>query len=104
MPLRDWLQLSLCEGIGPILTARIVEAAGDAQTACAASVSLLRNVEGIGAAKADQIARSLRAAGAAVDAELERASLAGAAIIARDDDSYPELLRAIPDPPPVLYI
>src|SRR5205814_9299597 len=37
MPLRHWLQLSLTEGIGPILISRLIDAAGSAEAACEAS-------------------------------------------------------------------
>jgi len=103
--MRWWLQLSLTDGIGPILIRRIVDAAGGAEPACAASVSLLKEVEGIGAAKAAKIHQSLRAAGAAVERELAAAATLGVSIIAQDDDDgFPILLRSIPDPPAVLYV
>ena len=63
MALRHWLQLSLTDGIGPILIRRIVDAAGGAEGACEASVALLRSVEGVGTAKATKIHTALRAAG-----------------------------------------
>ena len=98
-----WLRLAMTEGIGPILIARIVEAAGgNAAAACDAGVDLLRNVEGIGAAKAAKIHQSMRAA--LVDAELARCDQLGVTLICRDDASYPMLLAQIPDPPPVLYV
>jgi DNA processing protein len=103
MSLRHWLQLSMTEGIGPILMARLVEAAGGVEPACQASVALLRSVEGIGGAKAAQIFESLKRAAADVDAELDRAARGGVTLISRDDDVYPALLREIPDPPAVLY-
>src|SRR4051794_39978179 len=68
--LEHWLRLSLTEGIGPILIRRIVDAAGDVEAACAAPVSLLRNVEGIGSSKAAAIHASMREA--LVEEEMER--------------------------------
>ena len=103
MALRDWLQLSLTEGIGPILTRRIIDAAGGAQAACAADMSLLNNVEGIGLSKSRKIASALRAAAGEVNRELERAASQNVTILCPDDQSYPTLLRSIPDPPSVLY-
>src|SRR5690242_19543708 len=103
--LRHWLQLALTDGIGPILIRRIIDAAGgSAEAACDASLNLLRNVEGIGRAKADRIAQSLKLAGDDADAEIERASNLGVTILCPDDDAYPILLRSIPDPPCVLYM
>lgn len=104
VPLRHWLQLSLTRGLGPILTRRIVTAAGSAEAACAAGAILLREIEGIGRAKGDAIASSLRAAAGLVDAELEKVARAGASALCPDDLAYPVLLRSIPDPPLVLYL
>ena len=104
MALRHWLQLSLTDGIGPILIRRIIDAAGSAEAACSASVALLRQVEGIGAAKATKIHAALRAANEAVDQELQKGTSLGVSIICEEDhQTYPTLLRSIPDPPPVLY-
>lgn len=104
MALRHWLQLSLTEGIGPILTHRIVERAGSAQAACQADVELLNNVEGIGLSKSRSIAAALKTAAREVDRELERSAKAQVSLICPDDEAYPVLLRSIPDPPSVLYV
>lgn len=103
MALRHWLQLSLTEGIGPILTRRIIDAAGGAEAACAADFNLLNNVEGIGLSKSRKIASALRSASSEVDRELDRAASQNVTILCPDDSIYPMLLRSIPDPPSVLY-
>jgi DNA processing protein len=102
--LRHWLQLSLTDGIGPILIRRIVDAAGSAAAACGASATLLREIEGIGTAKASKIHQSMRAAAEEVDKELEAAEKLGVSIISQEDERFPLLLRSIPDPPAVLYL
>src|SRR3954469_13312050 len=104
MALRHWLQLAMTDGIGPILIARLVQAAGSAEAAANADAELLRQVEGIGSAKSATIAASLRRAAGEVDAEIARAEAAGAKVICIDNAEYPPLLRDIPDPPPVLYL
>jgi DNA processing protein len=104
LALHHWLQLSLTAGIGPILTRRLVAAAGSAQAACQADATLLRSIEGIGAGRAGSIAVSLRKASEEVDAELQRAASVNATVISPDDEAYPLLLREIPDPPSVLYV
>ena len=104
MSLRHWLQLALTEGIGPILTQRLIDAAMGVDAACEASPKLLRQVEGIGGAKSQQIFDALKRAGELVDAELARAASQDITIISRDDQTYPALLRSIPDPPSVLYV
>jgi DNA processing protein len=104
MALRHWLQLALTEGIGPILTARLIAWAGSAEAACDANVSLLRGVEGIGPNKARQIRESLTHAATEVDHEIARISAANATAISIEDPLYPPMLKIIPDPPPVLFI
>jgi DNA processing protein len=102
--LRHWLQLSLTPGIGPILTRRVIAAAGSAAAACSANADLLATVEGIGPAGARKIATGLRSAESLVDAELEKAKRTGCRLICPEDGEYPILLNSIPDPPIVLYI
>ena len=104
MSLHHWLHLSLTDGIGPILARRLIEAAGGIEAACEAPVSLLRQVEKVGAAKAAAIHRSLRDAKDAAANELELTRRLGIAIICPDDEAFPALLRTIPDPPLVLYV
>ena len=102
MSLKHWLRLSLTEGIGPILTRRLIDTAGDVESACDASVNLLRTIDGVGTAKANAIRASMQAA--KVDDELDRCAKLGVTLICPDDETYPTLLRAIPDPPSVLYV
>lgn len=104
MALRHWLQLALTTGIGPVLQTRLIEACGNAEAACAASISILRNIEGIGGAKSQSIFASLRESASQVDAELAKAHAASVDLICRDDSQYPPLLQHIPDPPAVLYV
>src|SRR4051812_27615381 len=104
MSLRHWLQLALTDGIGPILARRLIDICGSVEAACDANTRLLQQVDGIGTSKSGRLLDSLRAAAAMVDAEIERATAAGAAMICPDDDLYPVLLRSIPDPPLVLYM
>ena len=104
MALRHWLQLGLTDGIGPILTSRLIEAAGSAQAACQADAALLRSVEDIGPAKSQQIHQALRDAAGQVEAELARASAAGVSLVCLEDDAYPAMLKTISDPPTVLWV
>lgn len=104
MALRHWLQLALTEGIGPILSRRIVQAAGSAEEACGAHADLLNNIEGIGLARSRKFVTALAAAAGEVDDELARAAAANVSIVCPDDAKYPLLLRDIPDPPNVLYV
>jgi DNA processing protein len=102
--LQYWLQLSLTDGIGPILARRVIDAAGNAAAACAANAALLRDVEGIGTAKAAKVAAELREAAPAAEGELATATRMGIRLVCPEDEAYPVLIRSIPDPPLVLYV
>jgi DNA processing protein len=104
MPLRHWLQLSLTPGIGSVLSRRLINSTGNVESACAASLNVLRTIDGIGRIKADQIRTALQHAAGEADAELGRANAIGVSILCPDDQTYPILLRSIPDPPNVLYM
>jgi DNA processing protein len=94
----------MTENIGPILARRLIDATGSAAAACNANANVLRQIEGIGTARAAKIAASLAEAAKLADAEMQRAAAAGARIICPEDDDYSLLLRTIPDPPLVLYV
>jgi len=104
MAVEHWLRLSLTTGLGPVLIARLVASTGSAAAACEMSVSDLRQVEGIGTNKASSIHTSLRQTQGEAYEEMRRAVDAGVTLICPDDQTYPELLRTIPDPPAVLYM
>ena len=104
MALRHWLQLSLAPGIGSILSRRLIVATGSPESACSASLNVLRTIDGIGRIKAEQIRSALQHAAEEAAAELDRASALGVSILCPGDENYPVLLRSIPDPPNVLYM
>ena len=76
MALGHWLQLSLTDGIGPILARRIVDATGSAEAACSASADQLANVEGIGVVRSRKIHASLRDAASRADEEFDKCAKA----------------------------
>ena len=104
MALRHWIQLSLTAGIGPILSKRLIEAAGGIEAACSASPHLLSQIEGIGTRKSESIHRSLRESAGLVDDQISQAAAKGVLLISPDDELYPLMLRSIPDPPSVLFV
>src|SRR5882724_1972109 len=92
MAAQNWLILSLTAGIGPILGRRLVNAAGSAEAATKLTRRELQQIEGIGMAKAQAVADSLKVAEADAILQLSKASDLGAKLICPDDDSWPQLL------------
>ena len=101
---RDLLTLTLTPGLGPVLIARLLETFGSPDRVLAAPASQLRAVRGLGAEKAQAVAKGFAAADAHVAAELALADRLGVTIIARGTPAFPPLLAQIPDPPPLLYV
>ena len=97
-----WLQLIRAEGLGPTLFKRLLAHFGDVERMLAASVAELCKVEGIGHKTAERIARTRNDFDA--DKELAAAEKRGIWLIHLQDERYPPALRAIYDPPPVLYV
>lgn len=101
------LRLCLTPGLGPVLSARAIEAFGSAEALLedgGASEHGLRRVQGIGEEKARVICAGLRASGDLAQRELEHAERLGVHIVARGDEAYPPLLREIPAAPIVLFV
>ncbi|MHC5137691.1 MAG: DNA-processing protein DprA [Planctomycetota bacterium] len=97
-----WLNLVRAEGIGPTLFKRLLDYFGGVERILTASVVQLTKVEGIGNKTAERIVRTRDLFDA--DSELALADKLGVWIMHLQDDRYPPALRAIYDPPPVLYI
>ncbi len=96
------LILSLTPGLGARKIKSLIEYFGDAEKVLAASTKELREVEGIG----PRIIQALQENNASkkADEELARAKKLGIDIVALSDSSYPECLRQIYDPPPLIYV
>jgi DNA processing protein len=97
-----WLKLIRAEGIGPTLFKRLLDYFEDVEHIFTASVAELMKIEGIGNKTAESIVRTRDAFD--VDSELALADKLGVWIIHLQDQRYPPALRAIYDPPPVLYV
>ena len=97
------IQLNLVTEIGSLRLTRLLTAFGDLRRLFRASEEQLREVEGIGTKIAARIAAVCRDP-EALPEELELAERAGCAIVTQLDAGYPEPLRDITDPPPVLYM
>ncbi len=99
--LRAMLRLSLADGVGPITTARLLDAFGSAEAVFGMSVRRLMDVDGIG----EKTAAAILGVGEhQVDAELDEAAKRGAHVVALGDEGYPAELSRITDPPAVLYV
>ena len=96
-----WIELSLVPGVGPKTFFKLLDSFGDPKKALEASRSTLEKVEGVNTAVAEAIARRC-------ESELEK-SLGlieehEVTVVTFADPAYPELLKNIHDPPPLLYV
>ena len=99
--LKYWLWLSAAEGLGPNAKAAVIREYGDPERAFLAAGSELGNIEGLSRKDAEVLEkRDLSRV-----YEIEEACAAqNISIVSMDDSSYPERLKNIYAPPPVLYI
>ncbi len=94
--------LNLIEGIGPVRARQLLEHFAEPAAILQASAAQLQRVGGIGPETAAAIAgweKSIDLKG-----ELDRIEKFGCRIVVQSDETYPELLKQIYDPPIVLYV
>lgn len=98
----DWIRLSLLPGLGPTGLWRLIHRFGSPAEVLKQPLDRLQKVKGM---QARQLAgfQSVRECGEQAKYQLENIDKAGGQILSWDDIDYPDLLRQIPDPPPVLY-
>ncbi|HLW80829.1 MAG TPA: DNA-processing protein DprA [Candidatus Acidoferrales bacterium] len=96
-----WLALALTPGLGARLTGKLLREFGSPEAIFNASLTALEGQQ-IPAAVAQAI-HSRQAISAAAK-ELSQAEAAKCCIITWDEPVYPQLLREIYDPPPLLYV
>ena len=99
----DWAGLCLAPGIGLGGFWRLVEGMGSPERVLAASPHELRKIPGVQARQIAALSSPELLRQRAKD-ELELLAAKGCQAIAYSDESYPPLLRQIPDPPPILYL
>jgi DNA processing protein len=97
-----WLALHLVPGVGRITFKKLVGYFGHPRDVMAATAGQLMRVAGIGPKLAHAITGFQ--ATTEVERELRAVQAMGCQIITQSDQSYPPLLKAIEDPPPVLYV
>jgi len=99
--MKDWIALNMTPGVGPRVTARLLEHFGSAEAVFDAprrELALLRltpeTIESLANRELHERAET----------EIERVRKLGGDIIVLDDGVYPSLLRETYDPPVVLYV
>jgi DNA processing protein len=99
--MKDWIALNMTPGVGPRVTARLLEHFGSAEAIFDAprrDLALLRlapeTIESIASRELHERA----------EAEIESVRKFGGEILVLDDGVYPALLRETYDPPVVLYV
>lgn len=98
------LRLTLIDGLGPVLIARLIHAFGSPASVLEQSEESLRLVKGVRKETARVIVADRRASADRVAEELARAEDLGVRLVTLGDPEYPPLLTAIPNPPPMLYV
>ena len=106
LELRAILALFFMPNLGPVRVKALLEHFGTAERAFAASLAALRGVSALEASSLSSLTAlaAREVAFARSDTELERAGKLGAQIIGFSHGAYPEALRAIFDPPPLLWV
>ncbi len=102
-PVLDWISLSLVPGLGVTGLWKLVDYFKNPGNVLQASLKELRQVSGIRFSQVENLGRRDENLQRGRD-ELHRMELVGVQALTWDDSFYPELLRKIPDAPPVLYI
>ena len=96
------ITLSMVGGVGSMLTQRLLDHFGDAESILAASADQLQAVEGIG----PKIAKNISLANSLCNPEqlIAQCREHGISLIAKNDSRYPAMLRKIHDPPVFLFV
>ncbi len=97
-----WLTLKSVPGIGNLLFKRLIDRFETPERVFKASVRELSEVNGISSGMAARLRKHKTPDH--VISDFETTLRNNCRILCMNDDGYPEMLREIPDPPPVLYI
>ena len=98
---RDHLALALIPGLGPKLTAALLETFGSPRAARQATAAQLRSIPHIGGKTAESLATALRKV--EVGAEIELIERHGVRPVPLGFPGYPAPLASLTNPPPLLY-
>ncbi len=100
-PLAYWIGFNRVRGIGPARLRALLDHFGTIEAAWAAPSDALREV-GLDRRSLDNLVQARGKLNLAD--ELDRVTRAGVQILTWEDERYPQRLRTIDDPPPVLYV
>ncbi|MDR2116790.1 MAG: DNA-processing protein DprA [Planctomycetaceae bacterium] len=96
------ITLSMVDGIGSMLTQRLLNRFGNAESVLNATVSQLQEVEGIGSKIANNISQARSVC--RPERLIDQCRTNGISLFSKQDARYPELLRTIDDPPLFLFV
>jgi DNA processing protein len=99
----DWLALRAVPGVGDVLHKRLIERFGTPRAVIAAKQKELMTVEGVGLKAAEAI-KTFHPNDRDIRLELDRVDKLGIELVTMLDERYPARLKAIYDPPPILYM
>jgi DNA processing protein len=97
-----WLALNLTPGVGSTLFKRLLDRFINPEAVFHAPLKELLKIEGLGEKVAEEIRKGPLEK--AVGKELKLLKEIGGTIITLKDETYPERLKTIYDPPPLLYV
>jgi DNA processing protein len=97
----DWIALNMTPGVGPRAATKLLERFGSAAAVFAARRPELESLR-LQPETVDSLLK--KEFHSKAESELARVKELGGDVLILDDGSYPELLREIDDPPPVLYV
>lgn len=98
---RYWVGFNLIPQIGPVRFRRLLDHFGDLETAWTAGAGELA-AAGLDRRAVENVLAARHALN--LDAELDKIAHAGVRILTWDDAVYPALLKAVPNPPFLLYV
>jgi DNA processing protein len=97
----SWLELSLISGVGTKTFYRLLDHFGTARSVLDASPAALRQAPGVGPALVEAIGRGSKTE---LAKSIQLIEQQGVSVMSIRDDDYPEALKHIDDPPPLLYV
>ena len=97
-----WLALSMIDNLGPVTARRLLNIFGNPEAIFKASFTDLKSIEGIG----EKRAKAIKSFNRWNEAEeiIKKCKDLNIGLITQEEDSYPENLKTIPDPPLVVFV